>query len=202
MSVNALHAIASTGAPQRTASARMLKSLVDHSVCAVDEPLLTIAAAKAAQIPLVQRLAREIWHRHYPSMISVEQIDYMLDHGYSDEALARFFDEPAAGLALASHAQGEVGFAAWYRVDQATMKLDKLYVLAQHQRAGVGRALIEHVAHRARAAGCDSVTLNVNRGNASAIAAYERCGFAIHARGDFPIGDGFVMEDFVMVRAL
>ena len=166
------------------------------------EPLLTIAAAKVAQIPLVQRLAREIWHRYYPSIISAEQIDYMLERGYSEEALLRFFAEPDAGLALASSARSEVGFAAWYRVDQATMKLDKLYVLPQHHGTGIGRALIEHVAGRARAAGCESVTLNVNRGNVGAIAAYERCGFVVHARGDFPIGEGFVMEEFVMVRAL
>ena len=49
---------------------------------------------------------------------------------------------------------------------------------------------------------CERLTLNVNRGNAKAIRAYERCGFAIHGRGDFPIGEGFVMEDFIMERAL
>jgi len=42
----------------------------------------------------------------------------------------------------------------------------------------------------------------VNRDNAKAIRAYERCGFAIRERGDFAIGEGFVMEDFIMVRAL
>jgi diamine N-acetyltransferase len=49
---------------------------------------------------------------------------------------------------------------------------------------------------------CASVALQVNRRNAGAISAYERCGFAIRERGDFPIGDGFVMEDFVMARDL
>ena len=44
--------------------------------------------------------------------------------------------------------------------------------------------------------------LNVNRGNVRAIAAYERCGFAIRESGDFPIGNGFVMEDYIMVRDL
>ena len=44
------------------------------------------------------------------------------------------------------------------------------------------------------------MTLNVNRKNTGAIRAYERCGFEIRERGDFPIGDGFVMEDFIMVR--
>jgi ribosomal protein S18 acetylase RimI-like enzyme len=176
--------------------------MVDHSVCVVDEHPLTITAAQAAQIPMVQRLARQIWHRHYPSILSVAQIEYMLDRGYSHEALLRFVEERDAGLALAGTRGDVIGFAAWYRVDATTSKLDKLYVLPQHHRLGIGRALIEHVGVHAKTAGSGSLTLNVNRGNALAIRAYERCGFTIRAQGDFPIGGGFVMEDFIMVRKL
>ena len=82
------------------------------------------------------------------------------------------------------------------------MKLDKLYVLPEHHRAGIGRTLIEHVGTHARAAACTGLTLNVNRNNAPAIRAYERCGFVIRGRGDFPIGSGFVMEDYIMVLDL
>jgi len=163
---------------------------------------VTIAAAQAAEIPVVQRLAQEIWRRHYPPILSLAQIDYMLERGYSDEALARFVVEPDAGLALAEVAEGVVAFAAWYRVDASTMKLDKLYVLPQRHHRGIGRALIEHVGGHAARAGCRALTLNVNRGNTQAVRAYEACGFAIRARGDFPIGGGFVMEDFIMVRTL
>lgn len=164
--------------------------------------LVTIAVAQAAQIPVVQKLAREIWHRHYPSIISTSQIDYMLEHGYSADALARFVSEPDAGLALAKDGAEPIGFAAWYRVDVATMKLDKLYVLPRRQRRGVGRALIEHVGALAGRAGCSELTLNVNRRNGSAVRAYEACAFTIRSSGDFAIGGGFVMEDYIMVRTL
>jgi GNAT superfamily N-acetyltransferase len=163
---------------------------------------VTIAAAQAAQIPVVQKLAREIWYLHYPSLISAAQIDYMLEHGYSADALARFVSEPDAGLALAKEGVEPIGFAAWYRVDAATMKLDKLYVLPQRQRRGVGRALIEHVAALAGRSGCSELTLNVNRGNGGAVRAYEACAFTIRSSGNFPIGGGFVMEDYIMVRTL
>ena len=163
---------------------------------------VTIAAAQAAQIPVVQKLAREIWYRHYPSLLSAAQIDYMLERGYSSDALARFVTERDAGLVLAQEGIEPIGFAAWYRVDALTMKLDKLYVLPKLHGRGVGRMLIEHVGALATKVGCSELTLNVNRGNAQAIRAYEACGFTIESRGDFPIGGGFVMEDFIMVRAL
>jgi GNAT superfamily N-acetyltransferase len=161
-----------------------------------------IVPGRVDDIPLVQRLADEVWREHYPSILTDAQIDYMLARGYSREALLRFVTERDAGLALAWVDGDGAGFAAWYRPEPAATKLDKLYVLPRHHGAGAGRALIEHVAHAARCAGCERLTLNVNRNNAKAIRAYERCGFAIRERGDFPIGEGFVMEDFIMVRAL
>jgi ribosomal protein S18 acetylase RimI-like enzyme len=127
----------------------------------------------------------------------------MLAQSYSYAALERFVTAADAGLALARVDGEAAGFAAWYRTETpTTVKLDKLYVLLQFQGEGLGRTLIDVVAAQARTRGCDEVTLNVNRGNAGAIRAYERCGFVIRARGDFPIGAGFVMEDFIMVRAL
>jgi ribosomal protein S18 acetylase RimI-like enzyme len=161
-----------------------------------------VRAARPVDIPVVRALADDIWRRHYPGIIPQPQIDYMLARGYSPEALSRFVTEDGAGLALADVASRPAGFAGWYRADATTTKLDKLYVLPECHGMGAGRALIEHVAAFARGRDCTALTLNVNRNNTGAIRAYERCGFAIRGRGDFPIGDGLVMEDFIMARAL
>jgi ribosomal protein S18 acetylase RimI-like enzyme len=47
------------------------------------------------------------------------------------------------------------------------------------QRSGVGRALMEEAERILRAAGCPKLNLQVRRGNAAAIAFYERLGFAV-----------------------
>jgi ribosomal protein S18 acetylase RimI-like enzyme len=164
---------------------------------------LSIRRADLADLATVIALAHEIWHRHYPGIITLEQIDYMLSRGYSREALAPFVTDPTRGLALAERGAQALGFAAWYPPGEpATMKLDKLYVLPQMHWQGIGRMLIDHVAQAARRAGCGTLTLNVNRNNTASIRAYERCGFRIVKSGDFPIGNGFVMEDYVMERPL
>ena len=77
-------------------------------------------------------------------------------------------------------------------------KLDKLYVLPSRQRHGLGGRLIARVAERARAAGATTLILNVNKHNAQAIRAYEQHGFAIREAVVVDIGDGFVMDDYVM----
>ena len=171
---------------------------------------VAISTAGPDDIDAVRCLAHEIWHRHYPGIIAAEQIEYMLERGYSREALIRFVARDVAGgvpgdrgIALARVGEVPVGFVAWCPADaRGAMKIERLYVLPEYHGKGVGRSLIEHVVERARAASCRRLTLNVNRNNAGSVRAYERCGFAIAGRGDFPIGEGFVMEDFIMEREL
>lgn len=166
------------------------------------DPATSIVAATAADVPEVRRLADEIWRRHYRGILSSAQIEYMLERDYSSATLMAFLDQGDCGVALAQRGAARVGFVAWRRHDAHAMKLEKLYVLPVHHGTGVGRALIDHVIAQARSSGCTSVRLNVNRGNTGAIRAYERCGFSIRDSGDFPIGGGFVMEDFIMGRDL
>jgi diamine N-acetyltransferase len=165
--------------------------------------VVTLVAAMTADIRVVQRLAHTIWHLHYPGIISVAQIDYMLARGYSDTALARFLHDAGAGLVLAHVADRPVGFAAWQRAGEpATSKLDKLYVLPDFHRRGIGRRMIDRVEASARADGAATLVLNVNKGNAGSIAAYRRCGFVVREALAVDIGEGFVMDDYLMSKPL
>lgn len=166
-------------------------------------PDIVIAAGTEADLPVVARLADAIWRAHYPGIIAHEQIDYMLARGYAIGALAKFVEEPGAGLAVARAGGEPVGFAAWYRPDEpATTKLDKLYVLPSQHGRGVGRALIARVEAAARRDGARTLILNVNKRNAKAIAAYRACGFTTREAIVADIGGGFVMDDYVMAKGL
>jgi ribosomal protein S18 acetylase RimI-like enzyme len=164
---------------------------------------IAIVAATADDLATVARLADVIWRRHYPGIITHEQIDYMLARGYAAPALRLFLDTPGAGLAIATVGGEPAGFAAWCRVGEpATAKLDKLYVLQDHHRRGIGRRLIAHVEAAARADGATTLVLNVNKRNTTAIDAYRRCGFAVRESVAIDIGDGFVMDDYIMAKPL
>lgn len=165
--------------------------------------MFSITKATLSDLSQVQRLADVIWHRHYPGIITVEQIDYMLARGYSTEALSAFLRDAGSGLALANVDDDSVGFAAWYKPrEPATTKLDKLYVLQEHQGRGIGGRLIDYVARRAREDGSATLVLNVNKQNEASIAAYLRCGFEVREAVKIDIGHGFVMDDYVMAKKL
>jgi ribosomal protein S18 acetylase RimI-like enzyme len=168
-----------------------------------DAEALSIATATEADLAAVAELAGLIWRRHYPGIITTEQIDYMLALGYSHAALSRFIEEDGAGLDLARFGDRLAGFAACYPADGGReLKLDKLYVLQEFQGRGVGRRLIEATEVRARAQRCSALILNVNKNNVQAIRAYEKNGFAIREAVVVDIGAGFVMDDYIMAKAL
>ena len=85
-----------------------------------------------------------------------------------------------------------IGFCN-YRLapDPASAAGGELEILAiathpDHRRGGVGAALLGHALAAGRAAGCPRALLDVRRGNAPAIALYQRAGFrTVHVRAGY-----------------
>lgn len=162
-----------------------------------------VVRAVERDLPVVAELAGIIWRKHYPGIIAVEQIEYMLANGYSLSALRRFVTDEGAGLDLAYVGDRVAGFAAYYRPARADeLKLDKLYVHQDFQSRGVGRKLIAAAEAAAIAQGRTTLILNVNKQNAQAIRAYERNGFRVREAVVVDIGGGFVMDDYVMAKRI
>jgi ribosomal protein S18 acetylase RimI-like enzyme len=159
---------------------------------------ITFVACTIVDIPLVQELAREIWHEHYPGIISVEQIDYMLDLMCATEVIER---ELALGTCwMLIRLDGEpVGFVS-YSNNEVTgvCKLHKLYVQVKHHGQGLGQAGLAHVMQAAAAAGAREISLLVNKHNSKAVRAYQRAGFAVAESVVTQLGQGYVMNDFRM----
>ncbi len=61
----------------------------------------------------------------------------------------------------------------------------------------VGKQLLTHVTQQAKDSGSDKLLLNVNKYN-QATRFYERFGFQVIAEEVIDIGNGFVMDDYVM----
>jgi len=154
-----------------------------------------------ADAAAVSALAREIWLPHYAAIISRAQIEYMLAQRYDPEIIRA---ELASGDAWWDKLLVNglmTGFSCCFLTENAGgMKLDKLYVHHHHQRQGYGGMLLDRVLGIARAQGCTTLTLAVNKHNPIAIAAYRKYGFRIAESVVKDIGGGFVMDDYIMVK--
>ena len=146
-------------------------------------------------------LAREIWCAHYSAIISAAQIEYMLRQRYNSEVVRAELRRDGIWWDKLIVAGGMAGFASYFLTGvPGEMKLDKLYVHPRHQRRGYGGMMIARAGEVARANGCARLVLAVNKNNRSAISAYLKHGFSVADAVVKDIGDGFVMDDYIMVK--
>lgn len=80
-------------------------------------------------------------------------------------------------------------------------KIHKIYVLPNTQGKGIGKLLIDEVLKIAKQKKQSSLTLNVNRDN-RAIQFYKHLDFKIVGEENIPIGNGFLMEDYIMEKGI
>ena len=117
---------------------------------------MEIRPLQPGEVPTLQKLAETIWRAHYPSMISPEQIDYMLGHMYGDATLNVEF---AAGVCYYAAWEGErmIGYLSLEQTERpGHYDIHKIYVAPQSQGRGVAPALLAHaLAKQARCARTD-----------------------------------------------
>lgn len=153
------------------------------------------------RLHLIRDLAERIWPFVYPGIISQEQIRYMLELMYSDQALNRDVSEKGVTFALIHENDTPVGCIGCGPEDGA-FHLHKLYLLPECAGRGLGAAALIWVNDFALSSGYSAVKLRVNKNNHKAIRAYLRSGFVFESDLVADIGGGFVMDDHVMVRHL
>ena len=95
-----------------------------------------------------------------------------------------------------------IGFASLGPYAPDSMKLHKLYLLPDYHGTGIGACALAEVEQIARDNAATALVLNVNRHNPKAIHSYERAGWQIAQEVVIDIGNGFVMDDFVMTKQL
>jgi diamine N-acetyltransferase len=166
--------------------------------------MIQFKKADTTHIPLIQQLSREIWHAVYPSIVSVGQIEYMLEMMYSDKALLEQMTQKGHLFMLLEwmgDAAGFVSFSVNNPDAPYRYRIHKLYVLPSLHGKGLGKAAVEHVANAVRALGGTSIELNVNKKN-PAVAFYERIGFYREREEVVDIGQGYLMDDYIMALEL
>lgn len=162
----------------------------------------SVKNATTNDIPLLQELAHRIWYDHYPDIITVEQIDYMLDDGYSTPRITAEMENGEATWLLLMLEDKAVGFASFGPFNGDTFKLHKLYLEVGLHGIGLGSQALKEIEQLARQQGAAAIILNVNKYNQKAIDSYQRNGYQVAESVVNDIGQGFVMDDFVMRKLL
>jgi GNAT superfamily N-acetyltransferase len=133
---------------------------------------VTIRAALPADVPLILRLVRELaeYEREPDAVVATET---MLNHALfgerSAEAVIADIDGEPVGFALFFH-----NFSTW--TGRKGLYLEDLYVTPQARGAGVGKAVLKHLARICLDRDCARFEWAVLDWNAPAIGFYDAIG--------------------------
>lgn len=163
---------------------------------------MKIIQASKSQLPIIRDLAYQIWPSAYAEILSEVQLDYMLDKFYSLNALNEQFEARKHTFLLIENEDKVVGFASYeLNIENHKTKIHKIYVLPETQGKGFGNQLINEIETTAKNLQNDILFLNVNRFN-KAQYFYKKLGFEIAYEEDIEIGNGYLMEDYVMQKRI
>ena len=163
--------------------------------------MLNLRPASSSDIPELASLASGIWHEYFPCILTEGQIDYMVGMFQSEHAMR----EQVSGK----------GYRYYFLVDGGTVVgytglvpegdrlfISKLYLRKESRGKGLGSQALKLIFELCQREGFGSAYLTVNRNNSVAIRAYERNGFVTVRTQVADIGNGYVMDDFVMEKKL
>ena len=160
---------------------------------------LKIVAAKESDCELINKLAWKVFPATYEKILTPDQIDYMMDWMYSVENLKKQMAEGHQYF-IAFRSSEACGYVSVEREGNDLFHLQKIYVLPQFQKLHIGDALFDQAVSYVRSQhpqGPCRIELNVNRNN-PARGFYEKRGMREVDHGDYPIGHGYYMNDYIM----
>ncbi len=142
------------------------------------------------------KLASSVWHEYFPFLLSSEQINYMLDKFQSFEVVKKQ-QEQGYEYYFILREKEIVGYCV-YCAEEDYLFLSKLYFTKENRSKGYGRQTLNHLKNITSEKGLKKIQLTVNKYNENSIKAYQKWGFKIIEAKVFDIGQGYVMDDYIM----
>ncbi len=160
-----------------------------------------IRLISAEELFLVREIVYQTWPHTYGQILSPAQIEYMLDTFHNISYLEQNMRDGHEFYVYFDNAK-PLGFIGLHpNAEPNSVKLNKLYVLPESQGKSVGRKLFEKAEEVTLEHGMNRIFLNVNRFN-KASEFYKNMGMSVFKEEDVDIGNGYLMEDFVMEKIL
>jgi ribosomal protein S18 acetylase RimI-like enzyme len=161
---------------------------------------MIIREAHTEDLPIIEKLAHEIWWPTYQHYLSKEQITLMLQLNYSVESLQEQTKNNHTFLILESEGNA-CGFLSYSSSEtHGLYKIHKIYIHPSTQGKGAGKFFISSLENLLKKQGANILELNVNRSN-PAKNFYLKMGFEIYKEIDIPF-DKYILDDYIMRKAI
>ncbi len=164
--------------------------------------MVSFKKATDQDITLLQELAEKSWNSAYANILSTDQIEYMLTEMYAKDELFKQLQNPNYQYYLILSDVIPAGFIGFeFHYEKETTKLHRIYLLKEFKGKGLGKKGLDFMKKMAAQTSDKRIILNVNKEN-PARKMYESQGFKVFKEEVFDIGNGYVMDDFLMEHLL
>lgn len=153
------------------------------------------------QIKVLADTANIIWHEAFINIITLEQIEYMIEKFQSFNALSEAINKNNYKYYLIKSDNVVMGYTGLHE-ENGKLFLSKLYILKEYRGKQVSSKTFEFIESFAKERKLKSVWLTVNRNNSHAIEVYKHKGFVITRTQVADIGNGFVMDDYIFEKTI
>lgn len=154
------------------------------------------------QVERLADMADRVWHEYFTIILKPEQIDYMVDKFQSVPAIKEQMENGYVYYFIMAEGQ-YAGYTGIHKeAQEKRLFLSKLYIMKEHRKKGFASAAFEFLKELCKKEGLRSIYLTVNRFNLETIEVYKAKGFRIMKEQVTSIGNGYVMDDYVMELAL
>lgn len=157
---------------------------------------ILIRKAGAADVALLQQIGRQTFSETFAASNSEENMRQYLAEGFASEKLLAELSNPDAQFFFAEWNNELIGYlkintgqSQTELQDQASLEIERIYVLQAFHGKKVGQVLYEKALHLATAAGVRYVWLGVWEENKRALRFYEKNGFVAFDKHIFRLGD-------------
>ena len=142
-------------------------------------------------------LASEIWHEYWTRILSLKQIDYMVDKFQSGRAIKEQMQNENYVYFYILFECEKAGYIGMSKKD-SYLFLSKLYIKNIFRHKGIGTKSFDFIKEYAKGNNYKKIRLTVNKYNKNTIDAYNKWGFKTIDSVVTDIGNGFVMDDYIM----
>lgn len=159
-----------------------------------------ILAETDEELKEIAALAEEIWNQHFVRIIGKEQVDYMVDKFQSYPALKKQTEEGYEYYRLFCGEQpaGYMGIHA----EKDALFLSKLYIRQDCRGKHLATGALKFLVTLCQERGLKKIWLTCNKHNDHTLAIYDHLGFQITDEQIADIGNGFVMDDYILTYTL
>ncbi len=168
----------------------------------MENDTVTFAPAKTREdIQTIADLAYEIWNQHFVPIIGQAQVDYMLEKFQSVPALSAQIENEGYEYFLIQ-AEGKNAGYTGVRQEEGALFLSKLYVHPDFRGRHLATQTLQFLADLCRERQLKKIWLTCNKYNADTLAIYDHLGFVRTGAQVTDIGEGFVMDDYVLTYTI